>query len=142
MRTDVFRERMETLSKQQSFAEDFVLPDYQRLSVKNIFPQIGAIFGAGSFGSPVFPREYFGDFQNVDKVVLFIFDGLGYNRLLHHLGNHNGTFMELAEKGALNPLTTVFPATTSTVLTSIFTTLVACSTSNIWAITCFLKNTV
>ena len=123
MKTDVFREQMEILSKQQSFAEDFVLPDYQRLSVKNILPQIGAIFGEGSFGSAGFPREYFGDFQNVDKVVLFIFDGLGYNRLLHHLGNHNGTFMELAEKGALKSLTTVFPATTSTVLTSIFTTL-------------------
>jgi len=123
MKTDVFREQMETLSKQQSFAEDFVLPDYERLSVKNILPQIGGIFGAGSRNSSGLPQEYLGDFQNVDKVVLLIFDGLGYNRLLHHMGNHVGTFLELAEKGTLNPLTTVFPATTSTVLTSLFTTL-------------------
>ena len=75
------------------------------------------------FDSKSFPGDYFIDFQGVDKVVLLIFDGLGYNRLLHHLDSHDGTFMTLATKGALKPLTTVFPATTSTVLTSIFTGL-------------------
>jgi predicted AlkP superfamily pyrophosphatase or phosphodiesterase len=123
MRTDFFRERMDALSQKQSFDEDFVLPDYQKLSVKNIFPQIGTVFGAGSLDSSGFPLDYLGDFQNSNKVVLLIFDGLGYNRLLHHMGNHEGFFLELAEKGSLNPLTTVFPATTSTVLTSLFTTL-------------------
>ncbi len=123
MRTDIFREQMETLSEQRSFAEDFVLPDYQRLSVKNILPQIGAIFGIGSLGSLSFPSDYFGDFQDIEKVVLLIFDGLGFNRFLHHIESHNGTFLELAEKGILKPLTTVFPSTTSTVLASIFTGL-------------------
>ena len=113
----MFLESEWKLSKQQSFAEDFVLPDYQKLSVKNILPQIGAIFDAESFSSSGFPRGYFGDFQKVDKVVLFIFDGLGYNRLLHHLDNHNRTFLELAEKGTLNPVTS------STVLASLFTAL-------------------
>ncbi len=121
MKTDVFREQMETFSRQRSFAEDFVLPDYQWLSVKNILPQIGAIFGGTSLGSAAFPQEYFGDFQNVTKVILIVLDGLGYNRLLHHLGNHSGTFREFSEKGTFKPLTTVFPSSTSTVLTSIFT---------------------
>jgi hypothetical protein len=124
MKTDIFREQMETFSKQHSFAEDFVLPDYQRLSVKNILPQIGTVFdGTSSLGSAAFPHEYFDDFQNVDKIVLVILDGLGYNRLTHHLGNHNGLFREFAEKGTFKPLTSVFPSTTSSVLTSIFTTL-------------------
>ncbi len=123
MKTDIFREQMETFSKQHSFAEDFVLPDYHRLSVKNILPQIGAVFDGTSLGSAAFPQEYFDDIQNVDKVVLIILDGLGYNRLIHHLGNHDGIFREFAEKGTLKPLTTVFPSTTSSVLTSIFTTL-------------------
>ena len=113
---------MEALVAQQSFAQDFVLPDYQRLNVKNILPQIGAVFGVGSPGSASFSNA-FSDFTGVDKVVLIIFDGLGYNRLMYHLDSHNGAFMELAEKGALKPLTTVFPSTTSTVLTSIFTSL-------------------
>jgi predicted AlkP superfamily pyrophosphatase or phosphodiesterase len=123
MRTDVFREQIVSHSEQRAFAEDFVLPDYQRLSVKNILPQIGAIFGLSSVDTYSFPKDYFGDFQGVDKVVLFIFDGFGYNRFLHHVESHDGTFMELAEKGSLKPLTTVFPATTSTVLTSLFTGL-------------------
>lgn len=63
------------------------------------------------------------DFKGVDKVFLVIFDGLGYNRLMHHLDSHNGIFLELAQKGSLKPLTTVFPSTTSTVLTSIFSGL-------------------
>ena len=119
MRTDEFREQMEALCKQRVFAEDFVLPDYERLSVKNILPQIEAAFG----GSANVSQSLVGDFSGVDKVILLIFDGLGYNRLLHHLEGHDGTFLALAENGALKPLTTVFPSTTSTVLTSIFTGL-------------------
>jgi hypothetical protein len=118
--TDIFREQTENLIKQQSFADDFVLPDYQMLSVKNILPQIGSIFG---LGSTVFPKDYLDNFQNVDKVVLIILDGLGYNRFLTHLESHKGTFLELTEKGVFKPLTTVFPSTTSTVLASIFTCL-------------------
>ena len=120
MRTDIFRTQFETLSEQRSFADDFVLPDYQKLSVKNVLPQIASIFG---LGSPIFPKDYLDDFQDVEKVVLLIFDGLGYNRFLHHIERHNGTLLEMAEKGSLNPLTTVFPSTTSTVLASIFTGL-------------------
>ena len=123
MRTDVFRAQVEALCEQRAFSEDFVLPDYQGLSVKNILSQIGTAFGLNPSDSNSFPGDYFIDFQGVDKVVLLIFDGLGYNRLLHHLDSHDGTFMTLATKGALKPLTTVFPATTSTVLTSIFTGL-------------------
>jgi predicted AlkP superfamily pyrophosphatase or phosphodiesterase len=123
MRTDIFKEQMEILSRERSFDEDFVLPDYQRLNVKNILPQIGAIFGITSHGAPSFPNDYFDDLQDVKKLVLLILDGLGYKRFLSHLNSHDGTFMELAEKGTLKPLTTVFPSTTSTVLASIFTGL-------------------
>jgi Uncharacterized proteins of the AP superfamily len=55
--------------------------------------------------------------------MLVILDGLGYNRLLHHISSHNSTFSEIAEKGTLKPLTTVFPSTTSTALTSLFSGL-------------------
>lgn len=119
MRTDVFREQMEALCEQRVFAADFVLPDYDNLCVKNILPQVEALFG----GNVNFSKGFLGDFSRSDKVVLIIFDGLGYKRLLHHIDSHNGTFMELAQKGSLKPLTTVFPSTTSTVLTSIFTAL-------------------
>lgn len=123
MGTDIFKEQMLALRDRRLFAENFVLPDYQMLNVKNILPQVGRIFGVDSTTSPIFPRNYLGDIKNFEKVVLFVFDGLGYNRLLHHMERENGTFFQLAERGALNPLTTGFPATTSTSLTSIFTGL-------------------
>ena len=61
--------------------------------------------------------------EGIEKVVLVILDGFGFNRLLSHLSSHDGTFSEMAQKGVLKPITTVFPSTTSTVLTSIFTGL-------------------
>jgi hypothetical protein len=123
MKTDLFREQTYKIINQQSFSEDFLLPDYQKLNVKNILPHIGTVFGVNPSGQQTFPKDYLTETKGTEKIVLFIFDGLGYNRLLHYIGNHNGIFTELTEKGTLKPLTTVFPSTTSTVLTSIFTGL-------------------
>jgi predicted AlkP superfamily pyrophosphatase or phosphodiesterase len=120
MSTEVFREQFYSLLKKQSFLENFVLPDYQGQCIKNILSHIGAVFGVGP---QIYPSDYLAEMKGIEKVVLFIFDGLGYNRLVHYIGNHNGTLMELAQKGTLKPLTTVFPSTTSTVLTSIFSGL-------------------
>lgn len=114
---------MEILSKQRSFSNDFVLPDYERFNVKNLSSIVGKIFGISSLVPSKFPEEYLDEFDGVEKVLLVILDGLGYNRFLAHLNNYEGVFFELAEKGVLKPLTSTFPATTSTSLTSIFTGL-------------------
>jgi len=123
MRTNIFRELMQSLSGKQSFSEDFVFPDYQRLNVKNILPQVGAIFNIRSLDCPRFPEDYLAETQDIQKVFLIILDGLGYNRFLHYLNKNNGTFVKLVKQGIFKPLTTVFPSTTSTALTSIFTGL-------------------
>jgi predicted AlkP superfamily pyrophosphatase or phosphodiesterase len=120
MSTEVFREQFYDLLRKQPFLEDFVIPDYQGLCIKNILPHIGGVFGTGP---QIYPNDYLAEAEGTEKVVLFIFDGLGYNRLIHYIGNHSGTLMELAQRGTLKPLTTVFPPTTSTVLSSIFTGL-------------------
>jgi predicted AlkP superfamily pyrophosphatase or phosphodiesterase len=120
MSIEVFRDQFYDLLKKRSFLGDFVLPDYQGLCIKNILTHVGAVFG---LGPQVYPSDYMVETKGAEKVVLFIFDGLGYNRLVHYIGNHNGTLRELSEKGTLKPLTTVFPSTTSTVLASIFTGL-------------------
>ena len=121
MRTQIFREEMNYFLNKGSFQEDFVLPDYKGLNVKNILPQIGRIFGVNTPGYPALPNGYLPELEGVEKVVLFIFDGLGYNRLLNHMDNQKRAFVEFAEKGVLKPITTVFPSTTSTSLSSIFT---------------------
>lgn len=123
MNSDILLEQMQTLSRQQSFAEHFILPDYQRLNVKNVLPQIEAFFEGEPVNSLSFPEDYFDEAEGASKIVLIIFDGLGYNRILAHLTRHDGTFRELAGKGTLKPITTTFPSTTSTVLTSVFSGL-------------------
>jgi hypothetical protein len=121
--TTVFRERSQNLVNQRQFAGDFVLPDYNGLNLKNLLPQIATIFGAGTPDCSTLPSDCLAQLEGVKKVMLIIFDGLGYNRLLHHISSHNSTFSEIAEKGILKPLTTVFPSTTSTALTSLFSGL-------------------
>jgi hypothetical protein len=122
MNTQFLREEMETFAKQRSFSNDFVLPDYERFNLKNLSSLVGQVFGVSSLATSKFPEEYSDEFDGVEKVLLVILDGLGYNRLLRHLDRfENGAFSELAERGVLKPLTCPFPATTSTSLTSLFT---------------------
>jgi hypothetical protein len=121
--TAVFRERLQHLIGQQRFSEGFVAPDYSELNLKNVLPQIAALFGVGTPYCSTLPEDCLAEHEGVKKVMLVIFDGLGYNRLLHHIGSHSSTFEELAEKGVLKPITTVFPSTTSTALTSLFSGL-------------------
>jgi predicted AlkP superfamily pyrophosphatase or phosphodiesterase len=123
MNTNCFREEMKLFAKQRSLLNDFVLPDYERVNLKNLSSVLGAIFGVSSLAPSKFPEEYTDELDGVEKVLLMILDGLGYNRLLAHLDNFEGAFSELAERGVLKPITCPFPATTSTSLTSIFTGL-------------------
>ncbi|MFA5571662.1 MAG: alkaline phosphatase family protein [Crenarchaeota archaeon] len=93
------------------------------LNIKNILPQIASIFGEGIPNYSTLSNDCLADLKGIKKVLLIIFDGLGYNRLLHHINNHRSTFTELAKQGVLKPITTVFPSTTSSALTSIFSGL-------------------
>jgi len=123
MNTDILKSQMQDFTKPFAFAPDFVMPDYETFNVRNILPQVWGLFSGKEIGSHDFRNGYLDEHEGVEKVVLVIFDGLGYNRLLSHLTGHEGFFENLVENGVLNPLTTVFPSTTSSVLTSIFTGL-------------------
>jgi hypothetical protein len=37
-------------------------------------------------------------FSGVEKVILFVVDGLGYNRLVSHMEKFKGAFFDLAER--------------------------------------------
>ncbi len=116
-------EEKHELAEKRAFEDGFVLPDYDSYNIKNIKSLIGKIYGVGSIDSNVLPSNSLDDFNGINKVLLVIVDGLGYNRLLTHLQHYDGTFSELASKGVLKPFTSPFPATTATSLTSIFTGL-------------------
>jgi len=106
--------------REKIFDEKFIAPDYQNLNVVNLYSIVGKVFGIGSLLPPKISIES-ADFSNINKVVFFIFDGLGYNFLRNRLENSPTLFSNA--KGHIMPITSTFPSTTSTALTSIFTTL-------------------
>ena len=57
------------------------------LNIKNILPQIASIFGEGIPNYSTLSNDCLADLKGIKKVLLIIFDGLGYNRLLHHINN-------------------------------------------------------
>ena len=123
METQFLEEERDAFVKQQVFLDDFVLSDYDMLNIRNIKALVGKIYGVNSLKTASFPDGFVDDFGGVQKVFLVVIDGLGYNRLLKHVKQYDGVFSELITKGVLKPLTSPFPATTSTSLTSIFTGL-------------------
>ena len=123
MDTRFLEEERDTFVRQRVFLDDFVLPDYDVFNIRNIKSLVGKIYGVNSLKSAGFPDGFVDDFGGVQKVFLVVMDGLGYNRLLAHVKRYNGAFSELITKGVMKPLTSPFPATTSTSLTSIFTGL-------------------
>jgi hypothetical protein len=123
MDTRFLEEERDAFVKQLAFLDDFVLPDYDVFNVRNIKALVGKIYGVNSLVTAAFPRGVVDDFGGVEKVFLIVMDGFGYNRLLTHVKQYDSMLSELVGKGVLKPVTSPFPATTSTSLTSIFTGL-------------------
>ena len=122
MDTCALEEERNVFVEKQAFLDNFVMPDYNRFNTKNIKSLVGKIYGIRGFGSSM-SEDSMDDFYGITKVFLVVIDGFGYNRFLTHVRQHDGVFSELITKGVLRPLTSPFPATTSTSLTSIFTGL-------------------
>ncbi len=119
----LLEETKENLTEKRVFLDDFVMPDYDAFNIRNIKSLVGKAFGEGSLDAASLPDDVLDDFGDVEKVFLVISDGLGYNRFLAHVKEHDGALAEMALKGVLEPFSSPFPATTSTSLTSIFTGL-------------------
>ena len=93
--------------------EKVYLPDYEGGSIVNVPSSILKVFGINPPSSPltenILPLKRY---KNCSKVILFIFDSLGYNRI-KELGSLN--------EFKVSPLTSVFPSTTTAALTSFYT---------------------
>ncbi len=120
---EAFKNEAQGLVDRRRFLDDFLLPDYQQFCISNINAVIGKVFAVKSLQKANLPDSYIDDFRGIEKVVLFVLDGFGYNRLIAHMEHFKGAFYDLAERGVLHALTSTFPSTTSTALTSIFTAL-------------------
>ena len=72
------------------------------------------------------PSVIYKDFIEInssEKIVLFLIDGLGYRQWLNYCKNDCGFFNLAAKRGVSIPLTTIFPSTTASAITTINTGL-------------------
>ena len=101
----------------------FVLPHYGGLSIASLGATMAGLLGMELEGAePPLPRIMWGDLVGeVRTVVLVLLDGVGYLHLRPLLEDENTPFGLLASRGRFAPLTSVFPSTTMTALTSLWT---------------------
>ena len=103
---------------------EFVMPDYDGGSIANLPGQVAAWLGAGPFGGGGLHPEWLNGMAGpVTRVVMVLVDALGYQRFRGLLGEPGSAWDWLAQHGALAPLTSVFPSTTTAALTSLSTGL-------------------
>lgn len=106
---------------------ELVLPDYSGMSIQNLANTLLSHFGTAPRG----PKLRL-DLDLNDRVVLILIDGLSYRDLVSVMGDP-------LPVSRLYRITSVFPTTTSTVLTTLFTGLSLANTGGSWAPTFTLR---
>ena len=103
---------------------EYVMPHYGGLGIANLPATIAALLDAGLPGAcPPLERELWADWcAGLQRIILVVIDALGYLQLQAALsGSGPLVFQRLAEAGRLVPITSTFPSTTNTVLTTLWT---------------------
>jgi hypothetical protein len=102
----------------------FIYPQYNKNCISKIPDTILRLFGVENEKTNSF-------FQNskvtsipekINKVVLLVIDGFGFNQFLNHL-KENRFLTNLTNRGEVYPLTSVFPSQTTNALTTLNTGL-------------------
>jgi len=103
-------------------AEGSVKPKYDSYCLSNVTSTLLSILGVEN-GRTKLPADVFDgvDTTGVENVVLFALDGLGWSEWQRQTSS--GFFGKMNERGSAMPITTVFPSTTSTALTTLLTGL-------------------
>jgi hypothetical protein len=103
---------------------EFAMPHYHGLGLANLPATIAALLGARLRGAcPPLQRDLWADWQSgIQRVILVVIDALGYRQLRAAMAaDEELVFHRLAEAGRMVPLTSTFPSTTNTVLTTLWT---------------------
>ncbi|MEM0117046.1 MAG: alkaline phosphatase family protein [Conexivisphaerales archaeon] len=106
--------------KEHRLGHGFYRPNYSGFGLANLPPSILASLGCRWDGPAPLNRNVFPIDSGRNTVVLILVDALGWN-LLKKSRNQIGHLMSLMNDFTPMPLTTVFPSTTSTVLTTLNT---------------------
>ena len=104
------------------FEEGSVQPKYGTYCLSNVTSTVLSLLGVENQRTKL-PSDVFDgvDTTGVENVVLFVFDGFGFNEWQKQVGD--GFFGRMSKGGHTTPITTVFPSTTSTALTTLTTAL-------------------
>ncbi|MDY7080268.1 MAG: alkaline phosphatase family protein [Chloroflexota bacterium] len=102
---------------------EFILPNYEGYSIANLPATIAGLLGLKlPEAAPSLPTHLWSDLATgVRCVIIILLDAVGYVHLQHHLTTEDTFFRRLAQAGRLIPLTSVFPSTTTTALTTLWT---------------------
>ena len=107
--------------KPAGFPDHVILPDYAAMSLPHVPSVIFQALGDSEANSPLAQAVDVGRFE---RVVLVLIDGLGYRSLNRMIAAGTvPTLANLTRRGAYLPITSVFPSTTVTALTSLATGL-------------------
>ncbi|MDZ7262250.1 MAG: alkaline phosphatase family protein [candidate division KSB1 bacterium] len=121
----LLRNTIQAEIKSSSRIPGFITPHFEKYSLLNLVASIVSLFSKEVHSYCPFPAEVFPEKMTaVNKVVLLVIDSLGYHQLLFLLKeDRNLIFNQLIEKGIFFPITSIFPSTTSSALTSLQTAL-------------------
>ncbi|MBN2544113.1 alkaline phosphatase family protein [bacterium] len=109
--------------KEKRELDSFILPDYDEYCIANIPNLIHYLFGSKDTFDRSLPLLHFEQYkERFNNIVIIMIDSLGYNQL-NVFNDHSpkNIFNDLKEAGTFLPLTSVFPATTTTALTTLHT---------------------
>jgi predicted AlkP superfamily pyrophosphatase or phosphodiesterase len=101
--------------------QGFIYPDYRRNCISNIPATVLNLFQAQKTQGPLTSRLKVEE-KNINKVVLLVVDGFGFNQFLNHR-KQNRFLNSLSEAGEVFPLTSVYPSQTTNALTTLNTGL-------------------
>lgn len=99
--------------------DQFIAPDYSGRSIANVPATVAAIAGVSIDALlPLQPHLWQPVAQNVNRVVVLILDAFGWNLLQAY---RNDLAPVLDQATILEPITSIFPSTTSAALSSLWT---------------------
>ncbi len=116
----IFNEVSDSIRRHSSSDSDFLYPFYEEYCISNIPGTVLDLFDVKI--ERKLPIELGTDTSDVNKVVLLVLDGLGYDQFLLYSKTQK-FLVDLAKKSDVIPLTSVFPSQTTNALTTLNTGL-------------------
>ena len=104
--------------------DNFVRPAYDGYSLANVANTVMKHFGVAHPGAPLADDVVGDGLKGAKKVVVLLVDAMGYCSLSEQMkAERSLPFNQMARKGRLSPITSVFPSTTAVCTSSFYTGL-------------------